>query len=435
MSKNNNIVIARKLINKKEGKFMEEKLLAAKQILEKYGQEHLISQYNSISKEKQNELLNTILTIDFKQMQELYESTKIKADFRHSKIEPIAHTIKAELPEEELQKYTSLGESAIKAGKLAVVTMAGGQGTRLGHNGPKGTFDLGLDSHKSIFEILCDTMKEASQKYNAVIPWYLMTSDANNEDTIQFFEKNNYFGYPKTAVKFFIQGKLPMIDTRGKILLDEDGTIKQAADGHGGIFEAMRKNGVLYDMKEKGIEWVYIGGVDNILAKMVDPVLTGLAISQGTLMAGKSLVKANPQEKVGVFCKKDNKPNVIEYTEISKELAEAKDANGELTFGESHILCNEFHISALEKISQNKLPYHVAFKKASYLDSDEKVVEPTEPNAYKFEAFIFDAFSTVDKMSILRVKREEEFAPVKNAEGVDSPETARALYKAFYHLN
>ena len=414
---------------------MEEKLLAAKQVLQKHGQEQLLNSFNSLSKEKQSELLDAILTTNFKQMQELYETTKMKANFENVKLEPIAHVTKAELSQEELEKYTSLGENAIKARKLAVVTMAGGQGTRLGHNGPKGTYDLGLDSHKSIFEILCDTMKEACEKYNVTIPWYLMTSDANNKDTIQFFKDNNYFGYPKEAVSFFIQGKLPMIDTEGKILLDEDGMIKQAADGHGGIFEAMRKNGVLYDMKEKGVEWVYIGGVDNVLAKMVDPVLTGLAISEGTLMAGKSVVKANPHERVGVFCKKDNKPNVIEYTEISDELAESTDEKGELLYGESHILCNQFHLSALEQISANKLPYHVAFKKASYLNDKGEVVEPTEPNAYKFEAFLFDAFSTVDAMSILRVKREDEFAPVKNAEGVDSPETARALYKAFYHIN
>ena len=414
---------------------MEEKLLAAKQTLQKYGQEQLLNSFSSLSKEKQSELLDAILTTDFKQMQELYETTKIKASFENVKLEPIAHVTKAKLSQEELEKYTSLGEGAIRARKLAVVTMAGGQGTRLGHNGPKGTYDLGLDSHKSIFEILCDTMKEACEKYHVTIPWYLMTSDANNEDTIQFFKDNIYFGYPKEAVSFFIQGKLPMIDTEGKILLDEDGMIKQAADGHGGIFEAMRKNGVLYDMKEKGVEWVYIGGVDNVLAKMVDPVLTGLAISEGTLMAGKSVVKANPHERVGVFCKKDNKPNVIEYTEISDELAEAIDDKGELLYGESHILCNQFHLSALEKISTNKLPYHVAFKKASYLNDKGEVVESTEPNAYKFEAFLFDAFSTVDAMSILRVKREDEFAPVKNAEGVDSPETARALYKAFYHIN
>ena len=414
---------------------MEEKLLAAKQMLEKYGQEHLLAFYNQLPEEKQNQLLDEILTTDFKQMQELYESTKVKPNFENAKLEPIPYVTKSELSQEELEKYTSLGEKAIKERKLAVVTMAGGQGTRLGHPGPKGTFDLGLDSHKSIFEILCDTMKEAREKYGVDIPWYIMTSDANNEETIHFFEEHNYFGYPQSAVSFFIQGKLPMIDTNGKILLEEDGMMKQAADGHGGIFEAMRKNGVLYDMKEKGIEWVYIGGVDNVLAKMVDPVLTGLAISQGTLMAGKSVVKANPQERVGVFCMRNGRPSVIEYTEISKELAEATDEKGELLYGESHILCNEFNLSALEKISTNKLPYHVAFKKASYLDTDGKVVTPTEPNAYKFEAFLFDAFSTVENMSILRVKREEEFAPVKNAEGTDSPETARTLYKAFYHLN
>lgn len=413
---------------------MEEKLLAAKQLLEQFGQTHLLNFYSQLSNEKQNQLLDTILTTDFNQLKGIYENAKSTVDFKDAKLEPIAYVTKADLSNEELEKYTSLGEKAIKEGKLAVVTMAGGQGTRLGHNGPKGTYDLGLESHKSIFEILCDTIKEASEKYGVIIPWYLMTSDANNEDTIKFFEQNNYFGYPKTAVKFFIQGKLPMVDINGKILIDEDGMMKQAADGHGGIFEAMRKNGILYDMKEKGIEWIYIGGVDNVLNKMVDPVLTGLMISQETVMGGKSLVKANPYEKVGVFCKKDNRPNVIEYTEISKELAEATDENGELLYGESHILCNEFHISVLEKISQNKLPYHAAFKKASYLDENGKVVEPTEPNAYKFEAFIFDAFSTADDMSILRVKREEEFAPVKNAEGVDSPETARALYKAYHHI-
>ena len=413
---------------------MNEKLLAAKQMLEKYGQEHLLTFYNQLSADKQNQLLDEILTTNFKQMKELYESTKTKLSFENAKLEPITYTTKAELPKAELEKYTALGEEIIKKGKLAVVTMAGGQGTRLGHSGPKGTFDLGLNSHKSIFAILCDTMKKASEKYGVAISWYIMTSDENNEDTINFFEKNNYFGYPKSAVSFFIQGKLPMLDTNGKILLDENDMIKQAADGHGGIFEAMRKNAILYDMKEKGIEWVYIGGVDNVLAKMVDPVLTGLAISQGTLMAGKSVVKANPQEKVGVFCKKDGKPSVIEYTEIPKELAEATNEKGELLYGESHILCNQFHLSALEKISTNKLPYHVALKKASYLGLDGKIVKPTEPNAYKFEAFLFDAFSTVDNMTILRVKREEEFAPVKNAEGVDSPETARKLYKNFYHL-
>lgn len=197
----------------------------------------------------------------------------------------------------------------------------------------------------------------------------------------------------------------------------------------------MRKNGIIYDMKEKGIEWVFIGGVDNVLVKMVDPILTGIASKNNTLMAGKSLVKANPQEKVGVFCKKNGKPSVIEYTEISKEMAEAVDENGELLYGESHILCNQFHVKILEQLSNNKLPYHVAFKKASYVNEKGELITPEEPNAYKFEAFLFDAFSLVPEMTILRVKREEEFAPVKNATGVDSPETARQLYDNFQKMS
>lgn len=197
----------------------------------------------------------------------------------------------------------------------------------------------------------------------------------------------------------------------------------------------MRKNGIIYDMKEKGIEWVFIGGVDNVLVKMVDPILTGIASKNNTLMAGKSLVKANPQEKVGVFCKKNGKPSVIEYTEISKEMAEAVDENGELLYGESHILCNQFHVKILEQLSNNKLPYHVAFKKASYVNEKGELITPEEPNAYKFEAFLFDTFSLVPEMTILRVKREEEFAPVKNATGVDSPETARQLYDNFQKMS
>lgn len=414
---------------------MEEKLLATKEILKKYGQEHLLSNYEKLSNEDKNRLLNDILTIDFGEISKLYEQTKHKIKLENCKIEPIEHVDKAKLSNEEIQKYSEIGIEQIKKGKLAAVTMAGGQGTRLGHNGPKGTFDLGLDSHKSIFEILCDTLKLARKKYGVVVPWYIMTSDENNDETVEFFEKNNYFDYPKEAVKFFIQGEMPMINTEGKILLNEEGLIKQAGAGHGAIFEAMRKNGIIYEMQNKGIEWVFIGGVDNVLVKMVDPVLIGLSIERNVLAAGKSVVKANPHEKVGVFCKKDGKPSVIEYSEISNELAEAVDEKGELLFGESHILCNQFNIKILEELAKNKLPYHVAFKKATYMDEKGNIISPTEPNAYKFEAFIFDAFSSIPEMLVMRVKREEEFAPVKNAEGVDSPETARKLYKDYFANN
>jgi len=259
-----------------------------------------------------------------------------------------------------------------------------------------------------------------------------MTSKDNNEQTINFFEDNNYFGYGKENIKFFMQGELPMLDTNGKVLMEDKWKIKLAADGHGGVFEAIIKNGILDDMKKKGIEWVYIGGVDNILAKLVDAFFVGVAISENKVSAGKSVIKANPKEKVGVFCKKNGKPSVIEYTEISEELANKTADNGELLFGESHILCNLFNVSVLDKIEHEKLPYHIAFKKAQYLNENGEMIKPEEPNAYKFESFIFDAFEDLDNMIIVRGRRAEEFAPVKNKEGVDSPETAKKLYEDYW---
>ena len=411
---------------------MEEKYLAAEDVLKKYGQTHILNHYNKLSDEKKAQLLDEILTLDFAQIEELYKRINQKVDFTNSKIEPIGYIDKTNMDKNKLKDYEDIGLKTIQSGKLAVVTMAGGQGTRLGHSGPKGTFDIGLDSHKPIFEILCDTLKEAHQKYGVYVVWYIMTSRENNDDTVKFFETHNYFGYPKDKVVFFKQGELPMVDTEGKILVGEDGLIKKAADGHGGIFLSMKKNGIIYDMKTRGIEWVFIGGVDNVLVNMVDPVLVGVAIVNKMLAAGKSVVKAGPHEKVGVFCKRNGRPSVVEYSEISPEMAEATGKDGELLYGESHILCNLFSIKAIEQISKNTLPYHSAFKKAKYLDQNGNLVVSDKPNAYKFEAFLFDAFESLDDMAILRVKREEEFAPVKNASGADSPETARELYKKFY---
>jgi len=410
---------------------MKQKYEKVTELLKKYNQEQLLIWYDKLIEQKKEELLDQILKVDFEQINELYESTKKSKDFKDAKIEPLPYIDKEKIEQEERQNYVKAGIEIIKQGKYAVVTMAGGQGTRLGHNGPKGTFELEVGEKKPLFTLLANTIKEAREKYDAVIPWYIMTSRENNPQTTSFFKRHNYFDMGEENVKFFIQNELPMIDTNGKILVDEEGMVKQAADGHGGIFEAMRKEGILEDMQARGIQWIFIAGVDNVLAKMVDPLLTGIAIDKNCLAAGKSVVKSNPKEKVGVFCKKDNKPSVIEYTEITDEMAEAVDENGELLYGESHILCNLFNRKALEQIATNKLPYHSAFKKAKYIDESGVIVVPTEPNAYKFESFIFDAFEALNDMAIMRVKREEEFAPVKNAEGVDSPETASKLYMDF----
>lgn len=408
-----------------------ERLDKAKEILKKYNQEHLLSCYEDLSEENKQKLVNQIISIDFDLILSLYENTKKDIDFGEAQIEPIPYVDKSKLSNDELNKYEEIGSKVIKEGKYAVVTMAGGQGTRLGYSAPKGTFEIGGGCNKSLFEALSDTIKEAIEKYNAQIPWYIMTSRENNDATVEFFETHKYFGLNKNNVIFFKQGELPMIDTQGKILLDENGLVKEAADGHGGVFEAMNKNYILDDMKSRGIEWVFISGVDNILAGLVDAVAAGLAIKNNMSATGKSVVKANPKERVGVFCKKNNRPSVIEYTEITDQMAEATSEDGELLYGETHLLCNLFNLNALEEIGKNKLKYHSAFKKAKYINEEGKLIEPTSPNAYKFEAFIFDAFERLDGMVILRVKREDEFAPLKNASGVDSPDTARQLYFNF----
>lgn len=411
---------------------MEENLETIRKILKKYSQEHLLNGYEKLDETKQKQLLDQIMHTDFELINSLYNNTRKELELSNDTIAPIEF-----LDKEKLNGYykgfQETGEKAIKAGKLAAVTMAGGQGTRLGHNGPKGTFDIGLESHKSLFEILSDSLKEQGKKYGVTIPWFIMTSEENNNDTIEFFAKHRYFGYEKDKnIFFFKQGELPMVDTEGKILIGENGLIKQAADGHGGIYEALVKNGMTNKMRELGVEWIFIGGVDNCLVKMVDPILMGIAIQKQVTAAGKSVVKANPEEKVGVFCKKNGRPSVVEYSEIPEKMARAKDERGELIYGESHILCNLFNIDAVERMGNKPLPYHSAFKKANYIDKNGNRIVATEPNAYKFEAFMFDAFGELDDMAILRVKREEEFAPVKNAEGVDSPETARELYKKFH---
>ena len=405
-------------------------------ILKKYNQEHLLRGYDKLDEKHKKELLNQIANIDFELISMLYDNTKKESLKNHDEIKPMEYLDKYKL-NEKYKFYEEIGKKTIKEEKLAAVTMAGGQGTRLGHDGPKGTYDLGLDSHKSLFELLADGLKLEEKKYNVTIPWFIMTSRENNKQTLEFFEKNKYFGFKKDVnIFFFMQGELPMVDTEGKILIGEDGLIKQAADGHGGIYESLVKSEMTDKMKHLGIEWVFIAGVDNCLVKMVDPVLIGTAIDKKVTVACKSIVKSNPHEKVGVFCRRNGKPSVIEYSEISNEMAEAIDEKGELLYGESHILCNLFNLEAVERMGKTPLPYHSAFKKTKYIDKDGKLVIPDSPNAYKFEAFLFDAFSEVDDMAILRVKREEEFAPVKNSDdiGVDCPKTARELYEKFHHL-
>ena len=382
--------------------------------LKVYGQNHIVNILEKLDETKKQELIEQINKIDFHQMMELYQNTKKEIEFKESKIEPVPYLDKAKLTKEQREEFDKLGEEVVKNNQYAVVTMAGGQGTRLGHTGPKGTFKLDVyGKGKYLFEILADNLQEANKKYGVVINWYIMTSKENNADTVEFLEKNNYFGYDKNKVTIFKQSELPLVDTEGKFLINKEYKIKEASDGNGGTYSSLRASGCLADMKEKGIKWVFIGSVDNALLKMIDVTLLGMAVKKGVQIASKSVAKANPQERVGVFCKMNNHPKVIEYTELPEKMAEEVDSDGELKFGESHIMCNLYTIDAIEKISKEPLIYHTAFKKNSYIDENGKEVIPTEPNSYKFESFIFDAFEFFDDIAILRGKREDDFAPVK----------------------
>lgn len=402
-------------------------------ILEEYNQHHIINLLSKLEEKEREELIEQINNIDFDQIMELYDNTKKEIEIKENKIESTSYLDKEKLTKEQKEEFDMLGETAIRKGEYAVVTMAGGQGTRLGHTGPKGTFKLDVyGKGKYLFEILAENLKEANQKYETIIPWYIMTSKENNEETVNFLEKNNYFGYSKKDIIIFTQSELPLVDTEGKLLINKEMKIKEASDGNGGTYSSLRASGSLADMKERGIKWVFIGGVDNVLLKMADVTLLGMAIKEGVQIASKSVVKANPHEKVGVFCKMNNHPKVIEYAELPEKMAEETDINGELKYGESHIMCNLYTIDAIEKVSKEALMYHSAFKKNSYIDENRREIIPEEPNSYKFESFIFDAFEFFDDIAILRGKREDDFAPVKNKEGVDSPKTAKELYEKYW---
>ena len=406
------------------------------EIVKKYNQEHLLKYIDLIpTDEGKKDLISDIEKIDFERLKQLYSlsNQNFKNTMKAVMLEHIRVFDKDRFSDEENKEILKIGEDIISNNQYAVVTMAGGQGTRLGHKGPKGTFILNVKPEpKSLFQIIAENLIKTNNKYGIILNWYIMTSTENNDETVKYFEDNNYFGYNSENVKFFKQGNLPLLSEDGKLVINSEYRIKYAASGNGTIYQAMLNDGVIDDMKRKGIKWVFIGSVDNALLNMVDPMLLGLTKKRGTEIASKTIVKNSPYEKVGVFCKKNGKPGVIEYSEIPETLIEEVDENGELMYGESHIMCNLYTLDAIEKIANVELPYHSAHKKVDFMQEDGNMFYAKEANGYKYEAFIFDGFELFDDITLYRGKREEDFAPVKNAEGVDSPETATKLYNDFW---
>ncbi len=411
---------------------MENKAIS---ILKYNNQEHIIEILEKMNLERRENLINQILGVNFKEVNNLYNELKNGYKENINTIEPIKYVEKNKLLLEEKNEYDSIGSDVIKNNKLAVITMAGGQGTRLGHKGPKGTYMLNLEDifgkEVSIFEVLAQNFIKAKSEYNVDINWYIMTSNGNKRETVKFFEDNNYFNLNKNNIKFFVQNDIPVIDENGKVIIGKDYLIKTASNGNGGIYEVLKEQNILKDMKDKGIEWVFVSGVDNILVNPIDSIFVGLTIKNGDMIAAKTVKKVDANEKTGVYCKKNGKIGVIEYNEISDELRNAKDENGDLLYSQSNIISHLYNIKALDLLTDVDLRYHRAHKKVPYIDNNLQEVIPTEPNIYKFEKFIFDAFENFDNISILSVNKEEEFAPIKNAEGNDSPETAMKLYTNF----
>ena len=381
--------------------------------LKKYNQEQIIVEIEKMDKEEQEKIAKQIEEIDFDEVQKLYKLTKENHFTNNGKIEPINYIDLEKISEEEKEEAKKIGENIIKKNEFAVVTMAGGQGTRLGWKGPKGTYKLDIgEKGKYIFEILTENLMKAKELYEILPYWYIMTSKQNYKETVTFLEEHNFFGYEKDKIKFFMQGELPMLTEDGKIVIEQN-KIKTGSNGNGGVYVAMKNQNIINDMKSKNVKWVYICGVDNIMVNPISPIFIGETIKNNMQIASKSVAKAYPEEKVGVFCKRNNKPSTVEYIELSEEMREKRNENGDLAYGEANIISHLLSIEAIEKVTNYELQYHIAKKNG----------------LYKFETFIFDAFENFDDMLVMRVKREDEFAPIKNKEGIDSPETAKEIYE------
>lgn len=399
--------------------------------LKKYNQAHLLVGYNELTDGGKKELLESISSIDLKQATNLINLSKdvvIKGE-----ITPVKSVTKGDFEPKEVEKLESLARNIITANEYAVITMAGGQGTRLGHTGPKGTYLLHLKTgDKYIFQLFAEELLKAYDKYGVYISWYIMTSEANDKETRDFFKANNFFNYPENKIEFFKQGELPITDTEGNLVLEAKDKVFKASDGNGGIFNALAKNHITDKLKLNGVKWALITGIDNILVNLVDEMYIGLVASSTALNGVKSIEKTLPEEKVGLFCKRDNKPSIVEYSELDESMRYAKAADGSLLYKDANIVNHLLSIELLEKIQDEKLPIHRAYKGLNYVNKNGEFIVATDPNLYKYECFIFDYFNFVDDVVIYRVDRNKEFAPVKNKEGADSPATATALYNALH---
>lgn len=390
--------------------------------LKKYGQEHVLKYYAELPDEQRNTLIEQIDRTDFTVIGQAAETGK------RGTIAPIkAMTI----PEIDMgrERFERIGMEAVKAGKLGAVLLAGGMGTRLGSDAPKGMYDIGISKPVYIFQRLIENLMKVVEKAGNYIQLFVMTSEKNHDATVGFFKEHDYFGYDKDYIAFFKQDMAPAADFDGKVYMEAKDSIATSPNGNGGWFLSMKKSGLLELVEKRGIEWLNVFAVDNVLQSIADPVFAGAVLEGGYSVGSKVIRKVNPQEKVGVMCTEDGRPSIVEYIELTEDMLTQRDENGEYAYNFGVILNYLFKVDKLVNLLERKLPYHKSAKKILYINEAGELVKPEEPNGYKYEQFILDMIQMLDSCLPFEVLREKEFAPIKNKTGVDSVESARELLK------
>ncbi|KRF13621.1 UTP--glucose-1-phosphate uridylyltransferase [Paenibacillus sp. Soil787] len=395
------------------------------------GQEHILRLYPSLSEASKSKLLDQIEQLDFAALRELFHHTK-QPSVSTDGISPMEAYDSEDYSEEERKQLTETGWDRLRQGKVAALVVAGGQGSRLGNEGPKGTYNIGLPSGKSLFQLQAERLLNLSRRAGRSIPWYIMTSPENHQETVRYFQASLYFGYAPDDIFFFRQNVLPALDSVGRVLLSAKDEIGLTPSGNGDVFASMKRSGALDDLKRRGVEWLFYYNVDNALIRVADPLFVGAAAHHNHPIATKVAEKAYPEEKVGILCLKDGRPAVVEYMDLPKELMYETDSSGHLTYGLGNLSIHLFRTDFIERHADTNIPYHAAHKAVKYIDDQGHPVQPASPNAFKFEKFIFDFFPLDERMTVLKIRREEEFAPIKNKEGKDSPATARRLVQDLY---
>jgi len=392
-------------------------------LLEKEDQTQVLRFADQLSDQQKQTLFDQISAVDFSMIR---EARKPQEEEKEAVIETLS-TMTIDQIKASREAYETIGKKVLSEGKVAAVLLAGGQGTRLGYDGPKGTLNIGLTRPLYLFQILLGNMEKNLEGTGRYMHLYIMTSALNDQATRDFFREHDYFGYPKEYIHFFQQEMAPALDRDGHMLLADKDKLCLAPNGNGGWFRSLEHNGMIEDMKKSGVEWLNVFSVDNVLQNIADPVFIGATIACRQYAAAKVIAKATPEEKVGAVCLRNGRPSVVEYSELSDQMRYAKDEKGQYLYNYGVTLNYLFHLQKTQKMAQKHLPIHKALKKINCLDEQGHLIIPDAPNAYKLEYFIFDILQFFDSILSYEVVRQDEFAPIKNKSGVDSLDTARAL--------